>query len=243
MEYMADPDYILTIIVPLFNEEGNLHRLAKELADYLSLTSFRAKVLFVNDGSTDKSAQMIEKLCAENPDFGYIHLKKNSGLSTALKAGFDQVETRFTGYIDADLQTSPFDFDLLMEYVVEYELVSGIRTGRKDGIIKLLSSHIANAVRRFFTHDGISDTGCPLKIIHTSTAREILFFKGMHRFLPALVQMAGGQVKVVPIRHFARISGKSKYHLCNRLLGPAADLLAFTWMRKRYINYVISGRG
>jgi dolichol-phosphate mannosyltransferase len=118
MEYIADSGYHLTIIVPLFNEEGNLPRLAKELSDYLSMSSYKAKVLFVNDGSTDHSAQFVELFCAEHQAFGFIHLKTNGGLSTALKAGIDQVETQYTGYIDADLQTSPFDFDLLMEYAI-----------------------------------------------------------------------------------------------------------------------------
>ncbi len=243
MENLNNLKYSLTIIIPLFNEEENLPRLAKELAEYLSLTSGKAKVLFVNDGSTDGSAKLVEEICAGQPAFGFIHLNKNGGLSTALKAGIDQVETRYTGYMDADLQTSPFDFDLLMEYAPNFELVTGIRTARKDGIVKRISSVSANTIRRFFTHDGIADTGCPLKIFHTTTAREILNFRGMHRFLPALVKLSGGEVKEVPVRHFPRLAGKSKHHLSNRLFGPAIDLLAFTWMRMRYIHYEISGKG
>lgn len=243
MGYTADSEYLLTIIVPLYNEEGNLPRLAQELSDYVSQTSYAAKVLFVNDGSTDGSARLVEKFCAENPAFHFIHLKKNSGLSTALKAGIDQVETKFTGYIDADLQTSPYDFDLLMEYAESFELVTGVRIGRKDGIVKRISSRMANAIRRSVTYDGVSDTGCPLKILHTDAARRIPFFKGMHRFLPALVQIGGGKVKEVPVRHFKRLAGKSNFHLWNRLLGPAADLIAFGWMRNRYIHYEIAGRG
>ncbi len=242
MEYNADSGYLLTIIVPLYNEEGNLPRLAKELSEYLSLSPYKANVLFVNDGSTDGSAQILASICTGYPEFSYIHLKKNSGLSTALKAGFDQVKTPFIGYIDADLQTSPFDFDLLMEYANQYELVTGIRSGRKDGWIKRITSTLANAIRRTVTHDGISDTGCPLKVLQTSAARQIPFFIGMHRFIPALVLLGGGAVREVPVRHFKRLAGKSNYRLFNRMLGPAADLLAFAWIRKRYIHYEISGR-
>jgi len=239
----ADSEYLLTIIVPLFNEEGNLPRLAKELGDYLIQTSYKARVLFVDDGSTDGSCELIERYCSQNDSFGFIHLKKNSGLSTALKAGIDQIETPFTGYIDADLQTSPYDFDLLMEFSGSFELVTGVRVGRKDGIIKRVSSRMANTIRRSVTYDGVSDTGCPLKIFHTDTARRIPFFKGMHRFLPALVLLLGGKVKEVPVRHFKRLAGKSNFHLWNRLLGPAADLIAFGWMRKRMIRYEIVKRG
>jgi len=243
MEYATDSGYILTILVPIYNEQGNLPRLVNELSEYLAQTSYNAKVLFVDDGSTDLSLQLVEQACSVNPDFGFIHLKTNSGLSTALKAGIDQVETKYTGYLDADLQTSVFDFDLLMEHARDFELVTGIREGRKDGNIKRLSSFIANSIRRLVTHDGVSDTGCPLKIFHTITARRILLFKGMHRFLPALVQLDGGQVKMVPVCHYPRLAGRSNYRLGNRLIGPAIDLIIFAWMRKRYIRYEITGRG
>lgn len=243
MDYVADSEYLLTIIVPLYNEEGNLPRLVKELSDYLIQTSYKSKVLFVNDGSADDSGKFLEQFCADKHAFSFIHLKRNSGLSTALKAGIEQVKTKYTGYIDADLQTSPYDFDLLMAYIESYDLVTGIRIGRKDGMIKRISSRIANAIRRSVTHDGVSDTGCPLKVFHTETARRIPFFNGMHRFLPALVLLGGGKVNEVPVRHFERRAGKSNFHLWNRLLGPAADLIAFSWMRKRTIRYEIIGRG
>jgi len=243
MGYAADSECLLTIIVPLYNEAENLPRLVKELSDYLAQASYNAKVLFVNDGSTDNSAILVEQFCAEHQAFSFIHLKKNCGLSTALKAGIDQAETRFTGYIDADLQTSPFDFDRLMEYADSYDLVTGIREGRKDGMVKRISSRIANAVRRSVTHDGVSDTGCPLKVFRTDTMRRIPFFKGMHRFLPALVQLYDGQVKEVPVCNNNRLAGKSNYHLRNRLVGPAADLIAFAWMRNRHIHYEITGKG
>jgi len=243
MGYADDSECLLTIIVPLYNEEENLPRLVKEVSDYLSQTQYSAKVLFVNDGSTDNSANLVEQFCAINKAFSFIHLKKNSGLSTALKAGIDQVDTIYTGYMDADLQTSPFDFDLLMKYIIDYDLVTGLRTGRKDGFIKRISSHLANTIRRSVTHDGVSDTGCPLKVFHTETIRRIPFFNGMHRFLPALVLLDGGNIKEIPVPHYKRIAGKSNYHLFNRIIGTGYDLIAFIWMRKRTIRYEITRRG
>lgn len=239
----VDSEYILTIIVPLYNEEANLPRLARELSEYLSATSYKARVLFVNDGSTDGSQQLIEKYCVDYLGFSYILLRKNCGLSTALKAGIDQVRTKYAGYIDADLQTSPFDFDLLMAEIDSFELVMGMRVGRKDDLVKRISSKIANAIRRSVTHDGVQDTGCPLKIFQTDVAQRIPFFKGMHRFLPALVLLGGGRVKEIPVRHFDRLAGRSNFHLYNRLFGPAFDLIAFVWMRKRTIRYEITARG
>ena len=87
------------------------------------------------------------------------------------------------------------------------------------------------------THDGVQDTGCPLKVLHTDYAKRIPFFTGMHRFIPALIQLQEGRVKQIPVRHFPRVAGKSKYHLANRLIGPFKDCFAYRWMRKRYINY------
>ena len=234
---------LLTIIVPVYDEQDNLERVGRELSAYLDKAAAPARVLFVNDGSRDRSAAMIEALCATDPRFGFVHLAENSGLSAALKAGFDQVETRYAGYIDSDLQTSPEDFDLLMPFAADHALVTGVRVNRQDSFVKNASSRIANAIRRSFTHDGATDTGCPLKVIQADVARRIPFFKGMHRFLPALVQLDGGTVKEVPVRHFPRVAGQSKYHLWNRLLGPAEDLLAFRWMRSRYIRYRIASKG
>lgn len=232
--------YKLTIIVPVYNEEGNILRLEKELASFLQISKLSSCVLFVNDGSTDTSEQLIQEACARNAAFFHIRLAKNGGLSAAMKAGIDVAYSEYVGYIDADLQTTPEDFNLLLEHVDRYEMVMGIRTGRKDSLVKNMSSRIANGFRRSMTHDGVEDTGCPLKVLKTAYAKRIPFFTGMHRFLPALIQLQQGKVKQIPVRHFPRIAGKSKYHLWNRLAGPFKDCFAYRWMKKRYINYEIA---
>lgn len=232
-------DYSLTIIVPVFNEEDNMAALEERLASYLPKAACKACVLFVNDGSRDNSLQLIREACRRNPDFFYISLAQNSGLSAAMKAGIDVTESPLTGYMDADLQTTPEDFDLLLQYAGEYQLSMGIRANRKDSGFKKLQSKIANGFRRMMTHDGVQDTGCPLKIMHTDYARRVPFFTGMHRFLPALIQLQNGRVRQVPVRHFPRTAGVSKYHLWNRLVSPFMDCFAYRWMRKRYINYSI----
>jgi len=231
--------YKMTIIVPVFNEEQSLPRVEEELKKYFTSAAVSCCVLFVDDGSTDNSLNEIKRLCSENEAFFYLHWEKNRGLSAALKAGIDQAESEFVGYIDADLQTAPEDFNLLLEYISDYEMVIGIRVGRKDNFVKKISSRIANGYRRMMTHDGIEDTGCPLKVIQTEKAKKIPFFNGMHRFLPALIQLQQGRVKQIPVRHFPRTEGQSKYHLFNRLAGPFMDCFAFRWMKKRYINYSI----
>lgn len=233
-------NYRLTIIVPVYNEEGNVARLEKELGNFLQIAKVPSCVLFVNDGSKDSSGRLLKEICQLHTDFYYLELAKNCGLSAAMKAGIDYSDSELVGYIDADLQTSPEDFNLLLEHVDAYEMVMGIRTGRKDSFVKNMSSRIANGFRRFMTHDGVEDTGCPLKILRTDYAKRIPFFTGMHRFLPALIQLQEGHVKQIPVRHFPRIAGKSKYNLRNRLIGPFKDCFAYRWMKKRYINYQVT---
>ncbi len=232
-------NYQLTIIIPVYNEAGNIAALEQRLADFMPKSIRRACVLFVDDGSTDGSLGLIAAACGRHEGFFYIALERNSGLSAALKAGIDTARSPLVGYMDADLQTTPDDFNLLLGHINEYEMVTGIRAERRDSAFKKLQSKIANGFRRMMTHDGMKDTGCPLKVMRTDCARRIPFFTGMHRFLPALLMLQGCRVRQVPVRHFPRTAGKSKYHLRNRLVAPFVDCFAYRWMRKRYINYRI----
>ena len=229
-----------TIVVPVYNEEDNLKRVEKELSDYIRIASKKTKILFVNDGSKDNSQALIEEICQDNPDFTYIQFEKNCGLSAAIAAGFNNTDTELVGYIDSDLQTAPEDFNLLLKEIGAYDLVTGVRANRKDSFVKNMSSKIANGIRRAFTHDGMDDTGCPLKVIKTEYAKRIPMFKGLHRFLPAMIMLQDGKTIQIPVRHYPRIAGEAKFGLWNRLLGPLADCFAYLWMKRKYINYKVS---
>jgi len=231
--------YKLTVVVPVFNEAESLPRLNNALNDFLDQSPVATSILFVNDGSSDDSQSIIERIVSIDNRYHFLQLHENQGLSSALKAGFDHCKSGWIGYIDADLQTSPLDFLKLLEFIPEFDLVTGIRSERKDSAVKKFSSIVANSVRRMIIHDGIEDTGCPLKIGKAEYLKTIPFFNGMHRFLPALFEMAGGSVKQVPVRHFPRIQGKAKYNLANRLVGPFVDTLAFRWMQRHYIHYQV----
>lgn len=232
--------YQLTIIVPIYNEEDNIERLSSKLLEYFENSSVLTKALLIDDGSKDKSLEWIKKVSAKHNNIEYISFEENRGLSAAIKAGFDHVKTPLTGYIDADLQTNPEDFDLLLPHIYQYDLVTGNRNhSRKDSFIKNMSSVIANNIRRFFTHDGMDDTGCPLKIIKTKYAKDIPMFKGLHRFLPAMILLQNGKIKQVDIQNYPRMAGISKFGLWNRLLSPLIDCFVYVWMKKKYINYYI----
>ena len=231
--------YKFTIIVPVYNEEENLERVETELSNYLKMASLPTSILFVNDGSKDNSQALIEAICERNEAFDYISFKENKGLSAAIKAGFDHVDSELVGYIDSDLQTSPEDFNRLLEHIDTHELVTGVRSNRKDSFVKNISSKIANGIRRAFTHDGMDDTGCPLKVIKTEYAKRIPMFRGLHRFLPAMIMLQKGRVIQITVQHFPRMAGTAKFGLWNRLLGPLMDCFAYLWMKKKYINYEI----
>ncbi|HOT65608.1 MAG TPA: glycosyltransferase family 2 protein, partial [Dysgonamonadaceae bacterium] len=228
-----------TVVIPVYNEEENIFVLEKKIRLFLQKSIFSTCVVLVNDGSTDNSLNLMKEICERNDDFFYLSLERNGGLSAALKAGIDYTFSDYLGYIDADLQTDPDDFNLLLPHLDTYDMVIGIRVNRKDSFFKNLQSKIANGFRRMMTHDGVSDTGCPLKVMHTDAAKKMPLFNGMHRFLPALILLQNGRVKQIPVRHYPRVAGKSKYHLWNRLTGPFIDCFAYRWMKKRYINYSV----
>jgi len=232
----------LTILVPVFNEEECLPTFFIEMDKFIDTSPVPCEVLFINDGSTDRSAAILQDKCKSSIHYGYLTLDNNYGLSTAIKAGIDACNTSLIGYIDADLQTKPEDFLLYFTYFPEYDMVNGIRQGRKDSFVKRFSSKFANAYRRLMINDGIEDSCCPLKICKTSYAKRMPLFDGMHRFMPALIKLQSGTVRQIPITHYPRYAGTAKYHLWNRLIGPFFDTLAFRWMRNRYISYSIADK-
>ena len=233
-------NYRFSILIPVYNEEDNIFPLESKLQLFLPQSLFPTCVVFINDGSTDDSLNRLREVCNRNNNFFYLSLEKNGGLSAALKAGIDFTFSDYVGYMDADMQTDSEDFNLLLKHIEDYGLVTGIRASRKDSSFKKLQSKIANGFRRMMTNDGMLDTGCPLKVMHTDLAKRIPLFNGMHRFLPALILLQNRAVMQIPVRHYPRFAGESKYHLWNRLTGPFIDCFAYRWMKKRYINYSVS---
>ena len=197
-------------------------------------------VLLVDDCSTDSSLKMIKEICSRHSDFFYICHTRRLGCSGAMKTAIDAIESEYMAYTDADLQTVPEEFNLMLPYAAEYPLVAGVRSSREDGWRKKLQSRIGNGFRRMMTGDGARDSVCPMKVIKMEYARRLPMFNGMHRFLPALVKLQeGGNYKEVMVTHRSRTAGKSKFNMWNRLRG-FTDCFIYRWMRR---NWVISNRG
>lgn len=230
----------ITVIIPVFNEEEGIPRILPAFEGYMLQSKFEVRLLLVNDGSTDNSLAEIKKISAVHERIDFLSFEKNSGLSAAIIAGIKEARTEWVGYIDADLQTDPMDFLKLEAFVPEYDLVTGRREGRKDSKVKNMSSAFANWFRDSMLHDGVQDSGCPLKIMRRSMAMDMPFFKGMHRFFPALTLIQGKKIMEIPVSHFPRITGKSKFNVWNRLLSPLQDTIAVRWLRKRQVPVKIT---
>tara|TARA_R110000765_G_scaffold61296_2_gene118556 strand:+ start:329 stop:724 length:396 start_codon:yes stop_codon:yes gene_type:complete len=123
--------------------------------------------------------------------------------------------------------------DLLLEYNDNYDVITGVRSNRKDSFVKNLSSKIANGIRRIFTHEGMDNTVCPLKIVKADYEKRIPIFKDVHRYLPAMILLQNGKIKQVPLKHFQSIAGRAKFAQCNRLLGHLMNCFAYLWMKEK----------
>jgi dolichol-phosphate mannosyltransferase len=230
-----------SVIVPIKDERDNLAPLIEGLLAVMSAHSASQtrpfEIIFVDDGSNDGSGEALDLLAAQHSQIRVFHLDRNYGKTCALDAGFQQSSGELIIHTDGDLQQDSQDILKLLPYTDTHDLVCGWRQERQDGLVKRLSSRIANSVRIFFTHDGIHDTGCPLKIFRRPVLERIRLFEGMHRFFPALALMHGFTVTEVPVRHYARIHGVSKYGMGNRVFTAFYDLLAVWWMQARVLRY------
>jgi dolichol-phosphate mannosyltransferase len=226
-----------SVVVPLYNEEANLPILQEELRAALSGLDY--EIIFVDDGSVDRTAERIEP--ARN--VRAIYFEKNSGQSAAIYAGLTAARGATVVIIDGDLQNDPADIPkLLAEIARGTDLVCGYRMKRQDTLVKRATSRIANAVRSRYTKDGVRDTGCTLKAMRRDCVSALFPFKGMHRFIPALVKAAGYQLVEVPVNHRPRRFGESKYGLGNRALRATIDMLGVRWLLSRRLNYKIRER-
>ena len=224
----------LSVVVPLYNEEASLPILQEELRVALSGRDY--EILFIDDGSVDRTAERIEAA----PNIRLIRFEKNCGQSAAIYAGLVATRGATVVIIDGDLQNDPADIPrLLAEITHGADLVCGYRLKRQDTVVKRLTSRIANTVRSRYTKDGVRDTGCTLKAMRRECVSALFPFKGMHRFIPALVKAAGYRLVEIPVNHRPRRFGQSKYGLGNRAVRATIDMFGVRWLLSRRLNYKI----
>jgi len=224
----------ISIVVPVFNEEENIAILQKELEN--ALAGADHEIIFVDDGSTDQTATKI----SASSTVRLIRFEQNRGQSAALYAGAQAARGNVIVFIDGDLQNDPADIPRLVSEISNgADLVCGYREKRKDTVTKRLTSRIANFVRSRFTKDGVRDTGCTLKAMRRQCLSTLVPFKGMHRFIPALVKGAGYRLVEVPVNHRPRRFGQTKYGFGSRAVRATVDMFGVRWLLSRQLNYKV----
>lgn len=227
-----------SVVVPVFNEAGNIEPLLDEIHRALE-GRYEFEVVYVNDGSTDSSAAELESARVTRPRLRVVTHRKACGQSTAVRTGVKSARAPVIATLDGDGQNDPADIPALLEALAgaapdtRLRMVAGYRKRRRDTWIKRISSRVANAVRSRLLGDATPDTGCGLKVFYRDTFLELPYFDHMHRFLPALVQRAGWEVTSVEVNHRHRERGSSKYGTLDRLVAGIDDLLGVMWLKRR----------
>lgn len=232
----------ISVVIPVFNEEENLPVLIPQLYGVLEKLKKPFEIIFVDDGSRDQSRNIIKEASLHYPQIHMIGFKENCGETAATDAGLREAKGGIIITMDADLQNDPNDIPIMLEYLKEYDMVTGWRQTREDPCIKRITSKIANKIRNWLSGESIRDSGCTFRVFRRECLKNIKLFKGMHRFMPTLFRMEGFRVIEIPIKHHPRRFGVSKYTTLNRMWSAFIDLLAVRWMKKRYINFNIDER-
>ncbi|MGF1557463.1 MAG: glycosyltransferase family 2 protein [Flavobacteriaceae bacterium] len=222
---------LLSIVVPLYNEEDNVVLLTEKIHD--SLVGYSYEIIYVDDFSKDKTRKVVKDMADDRVHL--IELKKNYGQSLALAAGIDHAQGEFIITMDGDLQNDPSDIPQMLAFAIdgEFDLITGIRQKRKDSLVKKIPSKIANFLVRRVTKLDIKDNGCALKVFTKDIAKDLNLYGEMHRFITLLAYLEGAQIKQVPVKHHARNAGVSKYGL-ERVFKVVADMMLLLFIRKYF---------
>ncbi|WP_250152263.1 glycosyltransferase family 2 protein [Ancylobacter radicis] len=233
----------VSVVLPARDEAGAIGPLLAEIT--VALAGTRYEVIVVDDGSTDATARVVGQVARDHHQLTLLAHARSYGQSAAIRSGVDAALGRIIVTLDADGQNDPADIPLLLALYRnagrgrEVRMVAGQRRRRNDGLVKRLSSRLANRVRGALLADGVADTGCGLKVFDRATYQRLPYFDHMHRFLPALIQREGGVVLTHPVNHRPRSAGRSKYGTWNRLWVGIVDLVGVMWLSARMSRPVI----
>ena len=240
------PELELSVVIPIYNEEGNIERLQRELSESLDEIGRDYEIVAVNDGSQDRSFELLNAAQARDSRWHVIHFRRNFGQTAAMAAGFDAARGEIVITIDADLQNDPQDIKrILAKFDEGYDIVSGWRQNRKEPLFfRRIPSLIANRVISRSTGIRLHDYGCTLKAYHFDVAKGVRLYGELHRFIPALASQMGVRVAEVPVKDRARRWGSSKYGI-SRTFKVVLDLIVVVFMLS-YFNrplYVFGAAG
>lgn len=227
MEELID----VSVVVPLYNEEGNVNELYRELHSVLHDQEFSYEILFVDDGSSDKTAEIVHGICERDPHVTFVVFRRNFGQTAAMSAGFDYSRGRIVVTMDGDLQNDPADIPKLLDYISQgYDVVAGWRYKRRDSFLnRRLPSMIANKVISTITGVHLHDYGCSLKAFKKEVIDNINLYGEMHRFIPAIASAMGTSIVEVKVNHRPRVHGSSKYGI-SRTFRVILDLITVKFL-------------
>ena len=227
----------ISIVIPVMNEEESILPLAEKVTRALNGAGRDWECLWIDDASTDSTADVLRSLTEDVPRHRSFRATINRGQSAALAAGFRLARGQILGTLDGDGQNNPADLPALLDRLDKdgLDMVNGVRAKRQDAWVRKLSSRVGNGFRNWLTGASVTDVGCAIRVFRKECILRIPVFRGMHRFLPTLVQMQGFRITEQPVDHRQRERGLTKYGIGNRLWVGIGDTLAVRWMQRRVV--------
>ncbi|MGD2278661.1 MAG: glycosyltransferase family 2 protein [Candidatus Omnitrophota bacterium] len=220
------PEY--SVVIPVFNEEKSLPVLQERLVPVCEKIRGEYEIIYVDDGSTDDSLDVLKRLKKENSRLKVVSFDRNTGKSEALYAGFMNARGKWIVTLDADLQNPPEEIPKLIALKNSFDYVIGIRKKRQDGIFRRISAGLARRIRKFVLKDATQDAGCALRMFKREVVFSVPFFRNFHRFHPFLARKHGFTLKEIPVEHSSRLFGRSKYKTFQRAKEGLFDLHRLT---------------
>jgi dolichol-phosphate mannosyltransferase len=225
----------VSVVVPIYNEVESIPKLLDKIHESLETTGLNYELICVDDGSSDGSTDLLRTEAQQRPYLKSVILRRNYGQTPAMSAGFNHATGEVIVTLDGDLQNDPSDIPMLLDKLNEgYDVVSGWRKGREKNesyFIRVLPSRIANRLIGQMTDVRLHDYGCSLKAYRADVAADMKLYGELHRFLPALAAIEGARITEVPVRHYARQYGRSKYGI-DRTFRVVMDLLTISFIKK-----------
>ena len=234
--------YRISVVVPIYNEEGNVAELHREIREICEASHYEYEIIFINDGSSDGT----EQVCRTLKPLKYIRLRRNSGQTAAMDAGIKAAKYDYIVTMDGDCQNDPADIPAMLDYLTanDLDVVSGWRKNRKDTFMKRFISRGANLLRYLLVHDGIHDSGCSLKAYRRECFEGVNLYGEQHRFIPAILKIKGFTVGEYVVHHRPRTSGKTKYNW-KRTFKGFVDMIS-VWFWNKYATrplHLLGGMG
>jgi dolichol-phosphate mannosyltransferase len=226
----------VSIVLPCYNESGNLPLLVKLLQETIDPLKLSYEIIITDDCSKDNSWELIKQMTAKDSRISGQRFGVNCGLSAALWAGIQAARGKYIVTLDSDLQNDPRELPKLLKPLDKFDCVCGSRVASRskgDNFVRVMSSRIANWVRNKLSDEDVSDAACSYRAFKRECVANMKFFKGMHRFMATLVKMEGFSVTEVDISTNPRHAGKANFGVWNRVFVAFYDLLAVRWMKKR----------